>query len=115
MNWNYFVAIAAVILLVLLVIAIIHRAIRLAIVLALLAVLVPASLTILSGDGADYIARFASLFSPAIEQKINNGYQDYSEQEKANPVLDREATQEALDKLWDSAKGKLQSVVGGAP
>ena len=115
MNWNVFIAIAAVVLVVLLVVALIHRAIRLAIVLALLAVLVPASLTILSGDGADYIARFAGLFAPAIEQKINDGYRDYSEREKENPVLDREATQNALDELWDSAKGKLQSVVGSAP
>lgn len=107
MNWNIVLPIAMAILLVIVIVAIFQRAFRVVIAAVFLSIAIPVGVAIMSGDGADYISRFASLFTPAIEQQINDGYHDFSVTEKENPVLDKEATQDAFAQLWDMAKDKV--------
>lgn len=107
MRWDIILPVAIAILFVVLVVALLHRAVRVAIVAVILAVILPIMVTILCGEGEDYVARFSSLFTPAIEQKINDGYRDYSELEKNDPVLDLDGVNDALEGLWDTAREKI--------
>lgn len=114
MDWKIIMPVAIAVFLAILVFAIIHRAFRIIIVAIILSMLIPAGFAIMSGNGADYISGFASLFSPSIEQQIKDGYQDFSEKEKQDPVLNgdiAEDTKDALSELWDVAKDKVQSIV----
>lgn len=107
-NWGIVLPIVVIVLIVLLVIAIFARLFRVAVVAVILAILVPITVTILCGEGEDYISKFSSLFAPEIEQSINDSYKDYSEKEKENPVISSEGFDKAVDDLWTSAKGSLK-------
>lgn len=102
-------------LVVLLIVAIIRRAFRVAIVAVILAFLIPACTAIMCGEGEGYIDRFSSLFTPTIEQTIKDGYQDFAEKEKENPILDKGQVDSALEDLWNAAKDKVTGIARPSP
>lgn len=76
---------------------------RIIIVLAILFFLAPTLCTILWGDGEAYVAMVASLFSPRIEQQINDGYAYYHSIN--DPVIDLDQINEYLDMAKDRITG----------
>lgn len=114
MNWGIVLSISLAILLALIIFGILHRAFRVVVVAVVLAILVPICVTIMCGEGETYVARFASLFSPRIEQQINDGYHDFSEAEKKNPVLDSDGMHDAFNDLWNAAKDKVETILPDA-
>lgn len=80
--------VAVVVLALCLVCAIVLRMIKAIAIFAVLLVLVPTLCTIMWGDGHAYVSRFASLFTPEIEQQINDGYQTYFDANAEHPIVD---------------------------
>ena len=71
-------------------VAVVSRLIRVGVTLLALAIILPILCTVLWGDGSSYVSKFASIFTPEIEQRITEGYQFYKEQDSKDPVLDYE-------------------------
>lgn len=80
-----------------LVVAILMRVTRVIITLVALLIIVPILCTVLWGDGTDYVSKFASIFTPQIEQDINDGYQIYKEENANHPVVDMDQVNEYVE------------------
>lgn len=83
-----------VILAILLVVSLVFRLIKVAIVIAALVIFVPIICTIMWGDGTDYVSKFASIFTPDIEEGISDGYEAYRDEYSKNPVVDMDQVEE---------------------
>lgn len=96
-----------------LVVAILMRIARVIVTVAALIIIVPIFCTILWGDGTDYVSKFASVFTPQIEQDINDGYQMYKKENEKNPVVDMDQLDEyagqAKDAVSDWFASKVQT------
>jgi len=92
-----------VILIVAMVIMFLMKLFQFALVAAALIFIVPILVTVTWGDGSEYVSKFASIFTPNIEQTINDGYQYYREENEKNPVVDVEQ----LEKYAEDAKEYL--------
>ena len=99
------------ILLIALAFSIIFRLIRIAIVLGIIILLVPILCTIMWGNGSDYISKFASIFTPDIEESINRGYEEYREENAKSPIIDMDQLQEYFDDVVDTAKDAFSQPV----
>lgn len=107
------IIVCLVILAVILIGAVIARLFRLAAVILVLAFLVPILISIMSGNGATRVEKISSIFTPEIQQQINETYKEYSELEKEDPVLDEEGFKEALGDLWEKTKDSVSGAVSG--
>lgn len=94
-----------------LVVAILMRITRVIVMVAALIIIVPIFCTILWGDGTDYVSKFASVFTPQIEQDINDGYQIYKEENEKNPVVDMDQLDEYAGQAKDAVSGWFASKV----
>lgn len=74
---------------------------RIIVILAILFILTPTLCTIMWGDGEAYVAKVAKLFSPEIEQQINDGYAFYHNAD--DPVVNLDQ----LNEYFDMAKNHL--------
>lgn len=98
------VLIALGLLVVCLIVAVLMRITRVIITLALLILIVPIICTVLWGNGDSYVSKFASLFTPDIEQNINDSYHYYREQNEKDPVVDMDQLVEYADQVKDLFK-----------
>ena len=71
-----------------LVVAVLFKLAKAAAVLAALVILLPILCTIMWGNGQNYISKIAGFFQPEIEQKINDGYQIYQDQNAKTFIID---------------------------
>lgn len=71
-----------------LLVSVIMRLTRYIVIFLLLFVIVSTACTITWGDGSAYVSKFASLFSPQVEDQINDGYQFYRAQNEQDPLVD---------------------------
>lgn len=105
-----FLVILLILLAICLVVAVVMRLTRFIITIVALIIIIPILFTVLWGDGEDYVSKFASIFSPQIEQEINEGYQFYKEQDRQDPVVDLDQLEEYANHAIDSAKGAISSI-----
>lgn len=89
-NFQAIVRVIIVLLAVGLVVAALLKLAKAAAVIAALIIVVPILCTIMWGDGQNYVSKIAEFFQPEIEQKINDGYQIYHDQNAKDPVVDLE-------------------------
>lgn len=115
MRWDIILPIVIALLVAFAIVAVARRAFRLVFVAIALAILIPAATAIMCGEGESYIDKFSSLFAPAVQQTIKDGYQDYAQKEKENPILDRDGINSALDDLWNATKDKVTDIVQPSP
>lgn len=111
LNPQTLLLIVAVILVVLLVVAIFLRLIRIAIALGVIIILVPILCTIMWGDGTDYVSKIASIFTPEIEENINDGYQEYRDKNAEDPVVDMDQLEEYFNQAGKAAGDALHKPV----
>jgi len=83
-----------VLLVVCLAVSIVMRLIRFIVVFAFLLVFIPAVCTVMWGDGGEYVSKFAAMFTPEVEETINNGYQAYHQANAEDPVVDIDQLEE---------------------
>lgn len=93
-------------------VAVVSRLIRVGVTLLALAIILPILCTVLWGDGSSYVSKFASIFTPEIEQRITEGYQFYKEQDSKDPVLDYEQVEEYADGALEKAKDAILGLFG---
>ena len=96
-----------VVLIVALIVLLLSKMFQFAIAVAVCLIVVPMLVTITWGDGSEYVSKFAAIFTPGIEESINEGYQYYREENEKDPVVDvdqlEEYANEAKDYLADKA------------
>ncbi|WP_289026357.1 hypothetical protein [uncultured Flavonifractor sp.] len=100
-----------VILAVCLVFAILFRLIRIAVVVVGLIILVPILCTIMWGDGTGYVSKFASIFSPEIEESINDGYETYRDQNAEDPIVDMDQMDDWFETAGDTIENAFDRPV----
>lgn len=100
-----------VVLVILLVLSLIFRLLKAAIVIALLVVCVPIICTIMWGDGTDYVSKFASLFTPDIEQGISDGYEAYRDEYSKDPVVDLDQVEQYFDDAGNWVEDTIDKAV----
>lgn len=103
-NWGAIMTIVVIVLLVVLVIAIIGKLFKIALAIGAVIILFPILTTILWGDGATYVEKFASLFNPEIGSKIEQGYEYYREKDSEDPIVDLDKVNDTATDIFDSAK-----------
>ena len=77
----------AVICIVLFGICIFAKLFRVAIGIAVVAIIVPIVFTIFWGDGSAYVSKFSSFFEPAYQQQIEDAYRYYKEKDAEDPFI----------------------------
>ena len=82
------IKVAAILMAICLVLSVLFHMPRAAIVFLIMLITVPMLCTIMWGDGSRYVARVASLFTPELEQQINDGYRVYHDANAEDPVVD---------------------------
>lgn len=92
-------------------VAILMRVTRVIITLVALLIIVPILCTVLWGDGTDYVSKFASIFTPQIEQDINDGYQIYKEENANRPVVDMDQVHEYVEQAKNAASDWVDSKI----
>lgn len=96
-----------------LIVAIFMRIVRFIIIICALIIIIPVLFTVLWGDGETYVSKFASLFSPQMEEEINTGYQFYKETDQQDPVVDLDQIKEYGKNAADSIKNAAGSLFSG--
>lgn len=104
------IKIMAILMAVCLVLSIIFHMPRATVVLVILIITVPMLCTIMWGDGTKYVAKIASLFTPELEQQINDGYRMYHDANAADPVVDIEQLESYMDQFNNTAKEEAKQV-----
>lgn len=94
-----------------LLVSIIMRLTRCIVLFLLLLILVSAAYTITWGDGSAYVSKFASLFSPQIEEQINDGYRFYRAQSSQEPIIDTNQ----IESYADDAVSAIEKLLQGHP
>jgi len=92
--------------------SLVARLFRVGITLIALAVILPILCTILWGDGEAYVSKFASIFTPEIEEQITEGYRCYKEQDSKDPILDYEQVEEYAGSAMDRVKDAFSGLFG---
>lgn len=98
------IKLAAILMAICLVLSVLFHMSRAAIVFLIMLITVPMLCTIMWGDGSRYVARVASLFTPEIEQQINDGYRVYHDANAEDPVVDLDQIESYLDKVKGTVK-----------
>lgn len=96
------------ILIVAMVVMLLMKLFQFALAVAACVIIVPILVTITWGDGSEYVSKFAAIFTPNIEETINDGYQYYREENEKDPVVDVEQ----LEEYADEAKEYLADKAG---
>lgn len=109
---KYAIIVCIVVLVIILIVSIVTRLFRLAAVILVLILVIPPTISILCGNGAGYVEKISSFFTPEIQEQINDTYQDYSEREKQDPVLNEQGVQDALGDLWEKTKEIVSGKTG---
>lgn len=94
-----------------LIISIIFRLVRVALVLGAMIIIVPILCTIMWGDGTNFVSKFASLFTPEIEQSINDGYVQYRDQNAKDPIVDLDQWDQYFQDAQQAVKDKFDQPV----
>lgn len=92
--------------------AVITRLFRVGITLISLAIILPILCTILWGDGDTYVSKFASIFTPELEEQITEGYHFYKEQDRKDPVVDYDQVEEYADVAFSKIKEAIMGLFG---
>lgn len=103
--------VAVILMVICLVLSVIFHMPRAAFTFVILLVFVPVLCTIMWGDGQKYVAKVASLFTPEIEQSINEGYGIYHDANAQDPVVDLDQVQAYIDGVKGAAKDEVSDRV----
>ena len=93
--------------------AVVTRLFRVGITLLGLAIILPILCSVLWGDGDVYVSKFASIFTPELEQQITDGYRFYKEQDSKDPILDYGQVEEYADGALSRIKNAIWGLFGG--
>lgn len=93
--------------------AVVSRLFRVGITLLGLAIILPILCAVLWGDGDAYVSKFASIFTPELEQQITDGYHFYKEQDSKDPILDYDQVEEYADGALSRIKNAIRGLFGG--
>lgn len=104
-HFDTIVIISVVVIAIVLVLCLIAKLFKLAIGVAILAVVIPIIFTIFWGDGSAYVSKFASFFNPKYQEQIESAYQYYKDKDAEDPFVDYDAVKDAVsDALTDVFK-----------
>lgn len=93
--------------------AVVTRLFRVGITLLGLAIILPILCAVLWGDGDAYVSKFASIFTPELEQQITDGYHFYKEQDSKDPILDYGQVEEYADGALSRIKNAIRDLFSG--
>lgn len=93
--------------------AVVTRLFRVGITLLGLAIILPILCAVLWGDGDAYVSKFASIFTPELEQQITDGYHFYKEQDSKDPILDYDQVEEYADGALSRIKNAIRDLFSG--
>ena len=93
--------------------AVVTRLFRVGITLLDLAIILPILCAVLWGDGDAYVSKFASIFTPELEQQITDGYHFYKEQDSKDPILDYGQVEEYADGALSRIKNAIRDLFSG--
>ncbi len=108
-NSDTILIIAGVAILVILVFCLIARLFRVAIGIAILAVVVPIVFTIFWGDGTKYVSKFASLFNSKYQTQIEEIYQYYKDKDAEDPFIDYDTVTSKVSDSISDVFSKIES------
>ena len=111
-NFETIVTVAAIVTVVVLVLCIIARLFRVAIGVAVLALVIPVLFTIFWGDGTAYVSKIASFLSPSYQEQVEEMYKYYKDKNNSDPIINYDAVtstvSDTITDVFSEIKDKIQ-------